>query len=151
MLNLKIKTMKLVRYNPLTDYVPTSWNSILNSFFNDASLEKNENAFMPNVDISETENLYELHVSVPGMNKEDFNIDIKDHTLIISGERKWQDEKKERNFHRVESRYGSFSRSFTLPEDVNIENISAQYVDGVLNIELPKDVKKQLKTSIKIK
>ena len=140
-----------MRYNPLNDYVPTSWNSILNSFFDDSGLESTERNFMPSVDIAETENMYELHVAVPGMKKEDFKLDIKDHTLVISGERKWKEEKTERNFHRVESRYGSFSRSFTLPEDVKVENISAAYNDGILTLELPKDVKKQLKTTIKVK
>lgn len=140
-----------MRYNPLNDYVPTSWNSILNSFFDDSTIDSTERSFLPSVDIAETDNMYELHVAVPGMKKEDFKLDIKDHTLVISGERKWKEEKTERNFHRVESRFGSFSRSFTLPEDVKVENISAAYNDGILTVELPKDVKKQLKTTIKVK
>jgi HSP20 family protein len=69
----------------------------------------------------------------------------------VSGERKMSHEKTEKNYHTVESSYGTFSRSFYLPDNVNVEKIDASYKDGVLNIVLPKDAKKEMKKTIAIK
>ena len=150
--NKKIKTMKLVRYNNFEDYVPTSWNSLLDSFIND-STEKGskETKFMPSADIIENEESFEVHVAVPGMKKDDFHLQIDDNSLVISGERKWKEEQKEKNFHRVETQFGSFKRSFSLPKNVNTEAISATYQDGILGIDIPKDKKKELTSTIKVK
>jgi HSP20 family protein len=84
------------------------------------------------------------------MNKEDFVIDVKDNFLTISGERKFTQEKKDVNFHSIETQYGTFSRSFGLPENVDASKISATYVNGILVITIPKDEKKTLKTTIKV-
>ena len=144
--------MKLVRYNNFDDYAPTRWSSLLDTFFTDPNLGGvKANKFVPNVDIIENDSAFEIHVAVPGMKKEDFHIDVEDNTLLISGERKWKEEKTEKNFHRVETQFGSFQRSFTLPENVNKEKIGASYNDGILEIELPKDENKALKTSVKVK
>ena len=144
--------MKLVRYNNYNDYTPTRWSTLMDTFFNDPHLGGSRaGKFVPNVDIVENDTAYEIHVAVPGMKKEDFNIDINDKTLVISGERKWKEEKKERNFHRVETQFGSFSRSFTLPVNINRDKISAAYNDGILEVEIPKDAKKELKSTIKVK
>lgn len=143
--------MKLVKYNNTNDYVPATWNSVLDNFLNfdfeGGRLEK----FRPSVDILENEKSFEIHLAVPGMEKEDFNLDLKDNHLIINGERKIREEKNGQNIHRMETQYGSFSRSFRLPENIDVEKISAQYIDGILEIELPKDEKKERKTTIKIK
>ena len=142
--------MTLVRYND--DYVPTRWNSLLDTFFNDPVLGGSKaDRFMPSVDIVENKEAFEVHVAVPGMKKEDFHIEIEDRNLIISGERKWKDEQKEKNFHRLETQFGSFRRSFTLPQNVNTEKIAAAYRDGILEIVIPKDEQKELKSVIKIK
>ncbi len=144
--------MKLVRYNNFDDYVPTSFSSLLDTFMNDPVFGgTRESKFMPSVDIVENEEAFEVHVAVPGMNKEDFHIEVEDNNLIISGERKWKEEKKEKNFHRVETQFGSFKRSFTLPKNVNAEAINATYQDGILEIDIPKDKKKELSSTIKVK
>jgi HSP20 family protein len=89
-------------------------------------------------------------VAVPGMNKEDFKLDLNDNLLTISGERKFTKEQKENNFHSIETQYGTFSRSFSLPENVDSSKINAKYVNGILEITVPKDEKKILKTTIKV-
>ena len=144
--------MSLIRYNTTNDFIPTSFSNLIDRFFNE-SLSRNGGAvysFVPKVDIVENEKAYEIHVAVPGMNKEDFKLDLNDSLLTISGERKFTKEKKENSFHSIETQYGSFSRSFTLPENVDANNISAKYVNGILEITVPKDEKKTLKTTIKV-
>jgi HSP20 family protein len=102
------------------------------------------------VDIIENENAFEIHFAVPGLNKDDFNIEIKDNYLTVSGERKFSNEKKDKNFHSIETNYGSFSRSFSLPENVNADKTQAKYTNGILELTLPKDEKKALKQTIKV-
>ena len=145
--------MSLVRFNSaLNGYVPTSFNSLVDRFFNE-SLNRtggSSYAFVPKVDITENENAYEIQVAVPGVNKDDFKIDLNDNVLTISGERKFKQEKKESNFHSIETQYGTFSRSFSLPENVDASKIAAKYEGGMLELTVPKDEKKSLKTSIKV-
>ena len=102
------------------------------------------------MDVLETEKAFLIHVAVPGVSKEDFKIDLNDNYLTISGERKFKNEKKDHNFHSVETQYGSFSRSFSLPENADAASINAQYNNGILEINVPKDEKKILKTTIKV-
>jgi len=144
--------MALVRYNPaLRNFSTRSFNSILDKFFHDAfEANGNGSGFIPAVDISETDKSFELEVAVPGLRKEDFNISYDDGLLTISGERKFEAESKEVNYHTRETRYGSFSRSFQLPDSVNNSKIAANYQDGILKISLPKDEKKELKKTIKV-
>ena len=97
---------------------------------------------MPKVDVLENENGFEIHVAAPGMSKEDFKIDLNEKHLIITGERKFTNENKDQKFHSIETQYGSFSRSFTLPENVDAEKIAANYTNGILEISIPKDEKK---------
>ena len=75
---------------------------------------------------------------MPGIDEKDLDIKVENNMLTISGERKFEKEEKEENFHRIERRYGSFTRSFTLPNTVNTEKIKANYNNGVLNIQLAK-------------
>jgi HSP20 family protein len=102
------------------------------------------------VDIIENEKAFEIHVAVPGMNKEDFKIDFKENLLTVSGERKYTREKDEKRFKSIETQYGSFSRRFSLPENVDAEKIQAKYNNGILELTVPKDEKKALKTTIKV-
>ena len=146
--------MSIIHYNnALNEYTtPTAFSNLIDRFFNE-SLGRtggSQYSFVPKVDIIENEKAFELHVVVPGMNKEDFKIDLNDNFLTVSGERKSTREKKENNFHSIESQYGTFSRSFSLPENVDAAKISAAYVNGVLEITIPKDEKKILKTTIKV-
>ena len=93
---------------------------------------------MPAVNIVENKSDYNLSLGVPGMKKEDFNIDVEGNMLTISCEKEANKEEKEEQFTRKEYSYSSFSRSFTLPEEVNREKIEAKYEDGVLRLVLPK-------------
>jgi HSP20 family protein len=145
--------MSLIKYNSvLNDYVPTSFSNLIDRFFTDAVARSGGSAysFVPRVDIVENEKAFEIHLAAPGMNKEDFNIDLKDNFLTVSGERKFTEEKKNINFHSIETQYGTFSRSFGLPENVDVTKIAASYVNGMLIVNVPKDEKKVLKTSIKV-
>lgn len=145
--------MSLIRYNsPANDFIPTSFSNLIDRFFNE-SLSRNGGAvysFVPKVDVVENEKAYEIHVAVPGMKKEDFKLDLNDNFLTVSGERKFTKEQKDKNFHSIETQYGTFSRSFALPENVDANGINATYNDGILQINIPKDEKKTLKTTIKV-
>lgn len=105
---------------------------------------------MHKVDVIENETSYEIHFAVPGLNKEEFNIELKDNHLTVSGERKFTNEKKDKNYHAIETNYGSFSRSFSLPENVDTSKINAKYDKGILELTVPKDKKKALKKTIKV-
>jgi HSP20 family protein len=145
--------MSLIRYNAaLNDFAPTAFSNLIDRFFNDSVARSGGSSysFVPRVDVVEGEKAFEIHVAVPGMNKEDFKIDLNDNYLTISGERKWTNEKKETNFHSIETQYGTFSRTFTLPENVDATKINAKYVNGILEINIPKDEKKVLKSTIKV-
>lgn len=141
--------MSIIRYNA-DDFVPTSFSNLVDRFFNESLTRSGGSSFVPKVDILEKDQAYELHVAVPGMNKEDFKIDLKDNYLTISGERKFTNEKKDKNFHSVETQYGAFSRSFSLPENVDGTKINAKYNNGILELTIPKDEKKALFQSIKV-
>jgi HSP20 family protein len=145
--------MSIVRYNStLNDFTPTTFSNLIDRFFNDSLTRQGGSAysFVPRVDIVENEKSFEIHVAVPGMNKDEFKIDLNDNYLTISGERKFTKEKKENNYHSIETQYGTFSRSFALPENVDATKINAKYENGILEINVPKDEKKVLKTTIKV-
>jgi HSP20 family protein len=108
-------------------------------------------AFVPPVDIYEDEHSIQLKLEVPGIDQKDLDVKVENNVLTVSGERKFEKEEKEENFRRVERRYGSFTRSFTLPNTVNPEDVSADYNDGVLKIRLGKRAEakpKQIKVNI---
>jgi HSP20 family protein len=141
--------MSIIRYNS-NDFVPASFSNLIDKFFNESLAKSGGSVFVPKVDVVETENAYEIHVAVPGVTKDDFKIDLHDNYLTISGERKVSDEKKEKNFRSIETQYGAFSRSFSLPENVAAEKINAKYNNGILELNIPKDEKKQLMQTIKV-
>jgi len=145
----KLNTMSIIRYNP-NDFTPTSFSNLIDRFFNDSLTRSGGSTFVPKVDILENENSYELHFAAPGMNKDDFKIELNDNFLTVSGERKFTSEKKDKNFHSVETQYGSFSRSFNLPENVDAARVNAKYNNGILELTIPKDEKKALKQTIKV-
>jgi HSP20 family protein len=95
-------------------------------------------AFVPPVDIYEDEHSIQLKLEVPGIDQKDLDVKVENNFLTVSGERKFEKEEKEENFRRVERRYGSFTRSFTLPNTVNSEDVSADYNAGILKITLGK-------------
>jgi HSP20 family protein len=144
--------MSLVRYSTANDFAPTSFSNLIDRFFSDSLARSGGSSysFVPKVDILENEKGYEVSLAVPGLSKDDFKIDLNDNFLTISGERKLSKEKKENNFHVVETQYGNFGRSFSLPENVDASKIQATYNNGILEIFIPKDEKKTLKTTIKV-
>ena len=102
--------------------------------------------FIPPVDISETDDKLLLRAELPGLNEEQIDIQIDDSVLLLKGERKFENDQTDENFHRVERCYGSFSRSFTLPTNVDEDAISAQFDHGVLTIDIPKRAEEKPKT-----
>src|SRR5580700_9543984 len=108
-------------------------------------------SFAPPVDIYEDEHNITLNLEVPGIDEKDIDVRIDNHTLTVHGERKIEKEEKEENFRRVERQYGSFTRSFTLPSSVDVGQVSADYSQGVLKINLAKKAEakpKQIKVSV---
>lgn len=134
--------MTLVRFRNdrnLDNPVPKTFSDMLDSFFDNAithNLEMRD--FQPHVDILEHDTRFELKVTLPGLKKEEVNIELEDNVLTISGERKHETEEKNKKYHLVESRYGKFTRSFTLPRNVNREGINATMEDGILSISVEK-------------
>ncbi len=108
-------------------------------------------SFVPPVDVYEDEHAITLKLEVPGVEQKDIDVRLEDNTLTVRGERKFEKEEKEENFHRIERRYGSFSRSFTLPTTVDPEQVNAEFENGVLKIKLAKRAEakpKQIKVNI---
>ena len=141
--------MSLIRYSS-KDYVPATFSSLIDQFFNDAITRSGGSSFQPSVDIVENDTTFELHLAVPGVSKEDFKIEAVDNVLTVSGERKYSNERKEANYRSVETQFGAFSRSFALPENVDSAKINAKYNSGILEVTIPKDEKKEVKTTIKV-
>ena len=107
--------------------------------------------FVPPVDIYEDEHNITLKLEVPGIEQNDIDVRVENSTLTVRGERKFEKDVKEESYHRIERTYGSFSRSFTLPNTVNPEQVNADYVNGVLTITLAKRAEakpKQIKVNV---
>ena len=108
-------------------------------------------SFVPAVDIYEDPKKVVLKLEVPGMEEGDLDVRVENNTLTVKGERKFEKDEKEENFHRIERRYGSFYRAFTLPSTVDAEHINASYNAGVLKLELskkPEAQPKQIKVNV---
>lgn len=142
--------MTLVRYNrPNGNLMSRNFSDIMDEFFNDV-VRTNRDSFVPGIDISETDNQFLISAELPGMKKEDIDISVDNGRLSISGERKFEKEEEGKTFHRVETRYGSFNRSFQLPDNVDAESVKATYENGILNISIEKaedKVKKKIEIS----
>jgi HSP20 family protein len=107
-------------------------------------------AWAPPVDIAEDDKEYLIKMELPGVNKEDVNVSAEGGILTIKGERKAEKEEKGKQYHRIERVYGTFIRSFTLPEGAAVDKISAEFRDGILKVHLPKDEQAKPK-SIEVK
>jgi HSP20 family protein len=133
--------MLVKRYNPYSRTGTRLGVDVVNQLLNQLDEAKEESflsAFVPVVNTREGEYAYHIELDLPGIKKEDIEITTEDNVLTISGERKLKDEAKEEDYYRVESVYGKFSRSFTLPEKIDVENIHAESADGVLEVIIPK-------------
>ena len=148
--------MALVRWAPFREL--TTMQERMNKLFEDvmrppyrAEEGLGVAAWAPAVDIYETDKEIVLKAELPEMQEKDIEIKVEDNILTLSGDRRMEKEVKEENYHRIERSYGSFLRSFTLPQTVDRENIKASYKDGVLKLSLPKkeEVKpKQIKIDV---
>src|SRR5690242_18687147 len=124
----------ITRWDPFREL--STLQSRMNRLFNDqfGTLNNDEaltGAFVPPVDVYEDENAIQVRMEVPGIDEKDIDIRLENQVLTVRGERNFSKEEKEENFHRIERRYGSFTRSFTLPATVNAEDVSADYDKGV--------------------
>jgi HSP20 family protein len=114
--------------------------------FGEREGELSTQAWAPAVDIFETENSIILKAELPGVEPNDVEVRVEDNTLYLKGERKFEKETKEENYHRIERSYGSFARSFTLPNSIDAEKVAAEYKDGLLTLTLPKHEEAKPKT-----
>jgi HSP20 family protein len=137
----------LKRWNRLKDL--EAFQHGLDSFLGGSSLHRPEGQeepmavvdWSPLVDISENDQEYLIKAELPEVKKEDVKVTAQEGTLTIMGERKFEKEEKGRKYHRVERAYGSFGRSFSLPDDASPAKVSAEFKDGVLTVHLVKDMK----------
>lgn len=133
-----------VRYDPFREL-----RELEQQFFPRVSslLKESDNlsAFKPAVNTREGEFAYHIEVDLPGVKKEDIKVDVSDRTLTISGNRHSKEEVNEKDYYRYESSYGKFQRSFTLPDNVDTENVTASCEDGVLEVVVPKTQKEETK------
>lgn len=134
--------MAIIRWDPFRDIV--TLREKMNRLFEDAFTGRGEDKelissmWTPAVDIFENENELVLTAEIPGIEEKDVEIKIEDNTLTLKGERKFEKETKEENYHRIERSYGSFYRAFTLPHSVDAEKVQAEHENGVLRISMPK-------------
>jgi HSP20 family protein len=145
--------MSLIRWEPFNgmDDMLNRFPAFFGRWPRVATTSDAELEWVPCVDISETDEEYLLRAALPAVKKEDVQITVQDGMLVLSGERQQMQEQKNEKFHKVESFYGSFERSFTLPEAVDEAKISAESKDGVLTIHVPKTQAENKKpTTIKV-
>ncbi len=144
--------MAITRWDPFREVV--SLQNRVNSLFRNLNEGEDPVAtagFVPPVDVYEDSQKVVLKLEVPGIEEKDLDVRVEDHTLTVKGERKFESEEKEENFHRIERRYGTFFRAFTLPSTVDTEHVAASYNAGVLKLELakkPEAQPKQIKINV---
>jgi len=144
--------MAITRWDPFREVVALQ-NRVNNLFreMNEGDSPLTTASFVPAVDIYEDSKKVVLKLEVPGIEEKDLDVRVENNTLTVKGERKFEKEEKEENFHRIERRYGTFFRSFTLPSTVDSEHINASYTNGILKLELskkPEAQPKQIKVNV---
>src|SRR6266487_1355917 len=143
----------ITRWDPFREF--STLQDRMNRLFRDSYGDSREEAlttstFAPPVDVYEDEHNITLKIEVPGIDEKDIDLRIENNTLTVHGERKFEKEEKEENFRRVEQ-YGSFTRSFTLPNTVDAEQVQAHYEKGILKVQLAKKAEakpKQIKVNV---
>jgi len=147
--------MAITRWDPFQDLVALQRR--MNSAFQEFSRNQDQDelftssGFVPPVDIYEDEHKLTLKLETPGIRQEDLDIQVENHTLTIRGERRVDKDEKQENFRRMEHRYGSFSRAFTLPDTVDTSNVKAEYENGILRLVFerrPEAKPKQIKVNV---
>jgi HSP20 family protein len=144
----------VTRWDPFREF--STLQDRMNRLFRDSYGDAREEAlttstFAPPVDVYEDEHNITLKIEVPGIDEKDIDVRIENNTLTVHGERKFEKEEKEENFRRVERQYGSFTRSFTLPNTVDAEQVQAHYDKGILKVQLAKKAEakpKQIKVNV---
>ena len=143
--------MNLVRWNPRREM--ESWEGPFNRFFNEAFFsaagvdggESNHFNWKPSVDIYDHDDAIVIKAELPGVDKKDIEVDLKDHVLTLKGERSYENEVKEENYYHKERTFGKFHRAFSLPADLDSDKIKADFKDGVLRIDIQKPEEKKPK------
>ena len=133
-------TMLLTRFDPFKEL--RTLEDRMNEAFGSELKKDVFTSFTPSVNTRVGEFAYHIDVDLPGVKKEDISVKIDNNILTLKGERKSKEESKKEDYYKLESSFGCFSRSFTLPDNVDTENIHAESKDGVLEITLPKKEKK---------
>ena len=131
--------MTLVRFKPVREF--DNINNTIQKYFDDFTTMKssfNTDSFTPKFDVSEKRNQFIIETEVPGVKKENLKITLQDNILTIEGEKKNVSNESERKYFLTERTYGSFKKSFTLPEEVDSDKVNAKFSDGVLLITLDK-------------
>ncbi|MDR2463607.1 MAG: Hsp20/alpha crystallin family protein [Verrucomicrobiales bacterium] len=127
--------MKIVQWNPAKEL--DEFQHRLSSFFN----RREEGVWAPLVDVVEEEKDFVIKAEIPDVDRENIKVTVSDGVLTLSGERKFEQENRTKTYHRVERGYGSFARSFTLPEAVEAEKVTADCKNGLLTVRVPKAAK----------
>jgi len=133
--------MALVRWEPTreVDSLQSEVNRVFDAFFGSGSGSATRaRRWVPAMDLVETEDHLVLKADLPGLSREDVNIEIKDGVLTVSGERRAEHQENSEGFYRVERAFGQFSRSMTLPDGIDAERVAAEFTDGVLEVRIPK-------------
>ena len=132
--------MALVRWDSgrEVDTLQSEVNRLFDTFFGGRPADGRIRRWVPPMDVVETEDHLVLRADLPGLSKEDVNIEVKDGALTVSGERKAEHEERTDGFYRVERAFGSFARSLSLPDNVDADRISADFNNGVLEVRIPK-------------
>ena len=134
--------MTIVRYDPFRDLrtlqeeVNRLFSTNMTRAFGDEGIGRG--AWAPSVDIYENKDQIVLEAELPGMKQDDFELTVENNVITLRGERQFEKKEESDNYHRVERSYGSFTRSFTLPQTVSAEGATAEYSNGVLRVTLPK-------------
>ena len=143
----------LTRWDPFREFTTLQdrMNHLFRNSFGEGQESLTTSSFAPPVDVYEDEHNVTLKIEVPGIDEKDIDVRIENNLLTVHGERKFEKEEKEENYRRVERQYGSFTRSFTLPNTVNTETVQANYEKGILKIQLAKKAEakpKQIKVNV---
>ena len=145
----------LTRWEPFREFATLEdrMNRLFRASFHNVGRDESltTSNFAPAVDVYEDEHKVTLKIEVPGIEEKDIDVRVENNLLTVTGERKIDKEEKQENYRRVERQYGSFTRTFTLPQTVDTEKVSANYDKGVLKIVLPKKAEakpKQIKVNV---
>lgn len=130
--------MAIIKYSPFTDFEPFPGLKSFEDTMNRLFAEPSARPWMPPVDIAENENELVVKADVPDVRFEDIQVNLENDTLTLKGQRKFEKASEKGGYHRIERSYGSFERSFTVPNTVDAEHVKADYKNGVLTVTLPK-------------